>query len=287
MALAPFVVQIKFNVVGAEPYLQHLLWAWHFSCISADLKLWDETWRATCIPLRNPKSAFQFTSVLLFEKCLQRANECKQHLSPAGSSGGLKVWVSAGVQTAASSSMSRQSPLVSTLPREIVTERRSSWPAAPWRGGGSCFQGGTSGSAQREPPGVDVHLGEAQVLQRHGESEGRLHGDVAQQVQLLPALLQLVGGVVQHLLVAVAHLLHFQPVDLPAQADQLAGQTVVLHLHLPLWGGERAKGTCMSADGVYLLIKGCKTLACGGCKSGQTIVSHTRLFRLWAHHPGI
>lgn len=87
---------------------------------------------------------------------------------------------------------------------------------------------------QREASGVDVHLGEAQVFQRGGQGEGGLHGDVAQQVRLLAALLQLVCGVVQHLLVPVAHLLHFQPVDLPAQTNQLTGQTVVLHLHLPL-----------------------------------------------------
>lgn len=72
------------------------------------------------------------------------------------------------------------------------------------------------------------------MFERGGQSEGGLHGDVTQQVRLLTALLQLVRGVVQHLLVAVAHLLHFQPVDLPAQADQLTGQAVVLNLHLPL-----------------------------------------------------
>lgn len=33
---------------------------------------------------------------------------------------------------------------------------------------------------------------------------------------------------------AVAHLLHFQPMDLPTQVDQLASQAVVLNLHLPL-----------------------------------------------------
>lgn len=89
--------------------------------------------------------------------------------------------------------------------------------------------------AQGEASGVDVHLGEAQMFERGGQGESCLHGDVAQQVGLLPALLQLVGGVVQHLLVAVAHLLHLQPVDLPAQADELAGQAVILDLHLPLW----------------------------------------------------
>lgn len=67
-----------------------------------------------------------------------------------------------------------------------------------------------------------------------GQSEGSLHRDVTQQVRFLAALLQLVRCIVQHLLVAVAHLLHFQPVDLPTQVDQLAGQTVVLNLHLPL-----------------------------------------------------
>lgn len=69
---------------------------------------------------------------------------------------------------------------------------------------------------------VNVHLGEAKVFEGGGEGEGSLHGDVTEQVRLLATLLQLVGGVVQHLLVAVTHLLHLQPVDLHTQADQLA-----------------------------------------------------------------
>lgn len=72
------------------------------------------------------------------------------------------------------------------------------------------------------------------MFERGGQSESGLHGDVTQQIRLLATLLQLVGGVVQHLLVAVAHLLHFQPVDLAAETDQLTGQKVVLDLHLPL-----------------------------------------------------
>lgn len=77
------------------------------------------------------------------------------------------------------------------------------------------------------------------MFERGGQSEGCLHGDVAQQVRLLTALLQLVRCVVQHLLMAIAHLLHFQSVDLPTQADQLTGQTVVLKLHLSLRGKQR------------------------------------------------
>lgn len=88
--------------------------------------------------------------------------------------------------------------------------------------------------AQREASGVDVHLGETQVFERRGQGEGSLHGDVAQQVGLLAALLQLVRGVVQHLFVTVAHLLHLEPVDLPTQTDQLPGQAVVLDLHVSL-----------------------------------------------------
>lgn len=98
-------------------------------------------------------------------------------------------------------------------------------------GGG---EGGHEALTQREASGVDVHLGEAQVLERRGEGECGLQGDVAEQVRLLVALLQLVRGVVQHLLVPVAHLLHLEPVDLGAQVDELAGQAVVLDLHLPL-----------------------------------------------------
>lgn len=79
---------------------------------------------------------------------------------------------------------------------------------------------------------VNVHLGEAKVFEGGGEGEGSLHGDVTEQVRLLATLLQLVGGVVQHLLVAVTHLLHLQPVDLHTQADQLPSQTVVLEPHL-------------------------------------------------------
>jgi len=80
------------------------------------------------------------------------------------------------------------------------------------------------------------------MFERRGQSEGGLHGDVAQQVRLLAALLQLVRGVVQHLLVALAHLLHFEPVDLAAQADQLPGQAVVLDLHVPLEEGSMGEG---------------------------------------------
>lgn len=101
--------------------------------------------------------------------------------------------------------------------------------------------GPRAGLTQGEAPGVDVHLGEAQVFERGGQGESCLHGDVAQQIRLFPALLQLVRGVVQHLLVPVANLLHLQPVDLPAQADQLAGQAVILDLHLPLWIQEHVK----------------------------------------------
>lgn len=96
-----------------------------------------------------------------------------------------------------------------------------------------------SGLTQGEAPGVDVHLGETQVFEGGGQGEGCLHGDVTQQIRLFLALLQLVRRVVQHLLVPVADLLHLQPVDLPTQADQLAGQAVILDLHLPLWTREQ------------------------------------------------
>ena len=95
---------------------------------------------------------------------------------------------------------------------------------------------------QRETPGVDVHLGQPQVFQRGGQSKCGLHGDVTQKVRLLLALLQLIRRIVQHLLVSVTDLLHFQPVDLHTQTDQLTGQTVVLDLHLPLEKEQRVEG---------------------------------------------
>lgn len=72
------------------------------------------------------------------------------------------------------------------------------------------------------------------MFERGGQSEGSFHRDVTQQVRFLTALLQLIRCIVQHLLMAVTHLLHFEPVNLCTQADQLTGQAVVLNLHLPL-----------------------------------------------------
>lgn len=37
-------------------------------------------------------------------------------------------------------------------------------------------------STQRKAPGVNVHLGEAEVFEWSGEGKGGLHGDVTQQV---------------------------------------------------------------------------------------------------------
>lgn len=103
----------------------------------------------------------------------------------------------------------------------------------------------SSSLTQREAARVDVHLGEAQVFEWPGQGKGSLHGDVTEQVRLLTALLQLVGGVVQHLLVPVTHLLHFDAVDLRSQTDELPSQAVVLQLHFPLEGQGR-DGECRS-----------------------------------------
>jgi len=88
--------------------------------------------------------------------------------------------------------------------------------------------------AEGEPPGVDVHAGDADVLEWHGEQEGSLGGDVAEQVRVFLAALEAEGSVVQHLLVLVAGLLHLQPVELRPQPHQLLRQALVRSLHLPL-----------------------------------------------------
>lgn len=90
-------------------------------------------------------------------------------------------------------------------------------------------------SAEGEAPGVDVHAGDTDVLERHGEQEGGLGWDGAEQIRVLLAALEAEGGVVQHLLVPVADLLHLQPVQLCPQAHQLLCQALVCSLQLLLW----------------------------------------------------
>lgn len=90
--------------------------------------------------------------------------------------------------------------------------------------------------AEGKPSGVDVHAGDSDVLERHGEEEGGLRRDVAEQVRVFLAALKAEGSVVQHLLVLVAGLLHLQPVQLRPQAHQLLRQALVCSLHLPLHG---------------------------------------------------
>lgn len=98
-------------------------------------------------------------------------------------------------------------------------------------------------SAQREPSGVDVHLGDPDELERRGEAEGAHEGEVAEEVGELVPLLQLVRGVVEHALVQVAGLLDLQLVDVAAKAHELPRQLLVLQAHFCLKhkteGGER------------------------------------------------
>lgn len=89
-------------------------------------------------------------------------------------------------------------------------------------------------SAEGETAGVEVHLGEAEVLERCGQGEGGLERHVTQQVTLLTPLLKLERRVIQHLPMSIAHTLHLQPVQLTTQTDQLTRQPLVLQLHLPL-----------------------------------------------------
>lgn len=94
------------------------------------------------------------------------------------------------------------------------------------------------GSAQREPAGVDVHLGHPDELEGRGEAEGAHEREVTEEVGELVPLLQLVGGIVQHALVQVARLLDLQLVDVAAQPHQLPGQLLVLQAHFCLQQGE-------------------------------------------------
>lgn len=87
-------------------------------------------------------------------------------------------------------------------------------------------------SAEGEAPGVDVHAGDTDVLERHGEQEGSLGRDGAEQIRVLLAALEAEGGIVQHLLVPVADLLHLQPVQLCPQTHQLLCQALVCSLQL-------------------------------------------------------
>lgn len=98
------------------------------------------------------------------------------------------------------------------------------------------LRGVPPGSAEGEPSGVDVHAGDADVLERHGEQEGSLGRDVTEQVRVFLAALEAEGSVVQHLLVLVAGLLHLQLVQLRPQAHQLLRQALICSLHLPLHG---------------------------------------------------
>lgn len=69
-----------------------------------------------------------------------------------------------------------------------------------------------------------------------------LGGDGAEQVRVFLAALEAEGGVVQHLLVLVAGLLHLQPVQPRPQPHQLLRQALVQSLHFPL-RGEKGIGT--------------------------------------------
>lgn len=89
-------------------------------------------------------------------------------------------------------------------------------------------------STQREPAGVDVHLGDPDELERRGEAEGAHEGEVAEEVGELIPLLQLVRGVVEHALVQVAGLLDLQLVDVAAKAHELPRQLLVLQAHFCL-----------------------------------------------------
>lgn len=88
--------------------------------------------------------------------------------------------------------------------------------------------------AQREPPRVDVHLGDADESERGREPELRRDGALAQQVRQLVLLLQAEGGVVQHAAVQVARLLDLQRVDVAPEAHELTSQVLVLHTHISL-----------------------------------------------------
>lgn len=95
--------------------------------------------------------------------------------------------------------------------------------------------------AEREAPGVEVHLGDADEPQRGREAEARRDRTLAQQVRQLVPLLQADGGVVEHPAVQVARLLDFQLVDVAAEPHELPGQLLVLQAHVSLVERERER----------------------------------------------
>lgn len=88
--------------------------------------------------------------------------------------------------------------------------------------------------AEREPAGVDIHLGDADESERGREAEPRRDRALEQQVRQLVPLLQAEGGVVQHPAVLVARLLDLQLVDVAAEPHELPGQLLVLQAHVCL-----------------------------------------------------
>lgn len=93
--------------------------------------------------------------------------------------------------------------------------------------------------AEREPAGVNIHLGDADEPQRGRESEPRGDGTLEQQVRQLVLLLQAKGGVVEHPAVQVARLLDLQLVDVAAEPHELPGELLVLQTHV--WLGEEQR----------------------------------------------
>lgn len=88
--------------------------------------------------------------------------------------------------------------------------------------------------AEREPAGVDIHLGDADELQRGREPEPGSDRALERQVRHLVLLLQAERGVVEHPAVQVTRLLDLQLADVAAKLHELPGQLLVLQAHVCL-----------------------------------------------------
>lgn len=97
--------------------------------------------------------------------------------------------------------------------------------------------------AEREPAGVDIHLGDADEPQRGREPEPGRDRALEQQVRQLVPLLHAEGGVVEHPAVLVARLLDLQLVDVAAESHELPGQLLVLQAHVCLRRRDGGKTT--------------------------------------------
>lgn len=88
--------------------------------------------------------------------------------------------------------------------------------------------------AEREPSGVDIHLGDPDEPQRGREPEPGSGRALEQQVRQPVLLLQAERGFVEHPAVQVTRLLDLQLADVALEPHELPGQLLVLQAHVCL-----------------------------------------------------